>query len=220
MEKLLKFAFKSLLRIKNYRTNIVESAEEEATIISFSNEILSSEGYPSDYLQILKRYYPNSVTFAVYHKEQLIGSLRLLDPRGPCRILDFWNIDFPTNTSLSEFREMGALVVAPNYRGKSRLPITALLEIAYNYSKKNNINYWFASSYQEKFEKFKLMNPSCQIMRISEPTPHQIAYRERYVEFFSSTQNAVLFFFDLNGASYSHQFKRMLNRKFKRSVKE
>lgn len=194
---------------------MVQSFKEEAQVIDFTNSILASEGYPDDYLNLLPRYYSNSVLFVVYHKDKLIGALRLFEATKPCRILDFWNVTFPNDIPISEYREMGSLVIDERYRGKSRWAMTALLDISYKYSKQNGVNWWFASAYHSKFQKFKMMNPSCKIMEISEPNEHQLKYRETYSDFFDKAKTAVIFVFNLEGVSYSHQFKRILRKKLK-----
>ncbi len=216
MERVLKRVLKAILWLNGYATKQVVSEEEDAEVIAFSNAILAEEGYPDDYLKMLERYIKNSVAFTVKYKGNLIGCLRLIDPAGPCRILDFWNIVFPEYVSVLQAREMGSLVIDKAHRGRSRWPMTALLDIAYDYSGKNNINWWFASAYRVKFEKFKTMNPSCTILEMAPPTKHQLEYRERYFDFFDKAKTAVIFVFNLEGASYLHQFKRILKQKFKR----
>lgn len=216
LENVLKLVLRILLRLKGYRTHIVKSSEEEIRTINFTNSILSSEGYPEGYLKMLTRYYNNSVVFVIYHKHKLVGSLRLFDPTEPSRILDFWNVSFPSNIRRSEYREMGSLVIDRNYRGRSRWAMTGLLNIVYDYSRKNGVKYWLASAYQAKFSRFKRMNPSCRIMETLEPTESQLAYREHYSDFFDEAKAAIVFVFHLNGASYLRQFKRIVNKKFKK----
>lgn len=195
--------------------NVIESTEEKNHVIAFANAILLEEGYPENYLSMLHRYYDNSVTFAIYHKKKLIGSLRLIDPIGPCRILDFWNVKFPSDVTPSKSREMGSLAIDKQYRGKSRWPMTALLEIAADYSKQHDIKWWFASAFYNKYEKFKIMNPSCRLMEVCKPEKHQLKNRRIYSEFFDEAKSAKIFIFNLNDASYTHQFKRILKQKIK-----
>lgn len=216
MEKVLKRVLKLILWLNGYTTSQVTNAKEDAEVIAFCNAILAEEGYPDNYLKMLDRYTKNSVAFTVRYKGRLIGCLRLIDPAGPCRILDFWNVVFPENVAVLQAREMGSLVIAKAYRGKSRWPITALLDTAYSYSGEHQINWWFASAYQEKFEKFKTMNPSCTVLEMAPPTQHHLEFRERYFDFFDKAKIAVIFVFNLEGASYLHQFKRILKQKFKR----
>ena len=215
MESLLKLIFRRILRAKGFRVVQVSSIEEEQKVAAFARQIQSQEGYPDHYLNMLYKYYDNCVTFAVYHKEELIGSLRLIDPNGPCRILDFWHIEFPKDVPLSEFREIGSLVINKDYRGKSRWPMTALLEGAYHYSRDNGIKWWFASANQDKYQKFKKMNPSCVILEKLTPTEHQLTNRTRYRDFFDKAKTSVVFGYSLDDAKYSKQFKRILKKKFK-----
>ena len=215
MESLLKLIFRRILRAKGYTVNLVSSEKEEKKVMEFARRIQSQEGYPEHYLNMLYKYYDNSVTFVVYHHEELIGSLRLVDPNGPCRILDFWHIDFPKGVELSEFREIGSLVINKHYRGKSRWAMTALLEGAYHYSRENGIKWWFASANQDKYQKFKKMNPSCVILEKLTPTEHQLANRTRYRDFFDKAKTSVVFGYSLDDAKYSKQFKRILKKKFK-----
>lgn len=220
METLFKQILRIFLRLRGYKFHLVQSKEEQNKVNAFAKAILTEEAYPENYLKLLDRYDDNAETFAIYHKKRLIGSMRLISPEGPCRILDFWNVKFPDDTEASKSREMGSLVIDKRYRGKSRWPIIALLDIAYEYSQKQGIKWWFASALQDKFEKFKTMNPSCSIMETSEPTEHQLNYRTQYPEYFYEYEAPVIFIFNLSGASYTYQFKRILYKKLglKKSV--
>ena len=213
MEALLQSIFSVVLYLKGYRVHQVHAAEEEAQN-AFANKLMQEEGYAANYLELMPRYYANSAAFALYYHGALVGTMRLIDPSaGPCRILDFWNVQFPPSTPLHEYREMGALAIAKEHRGKSRWAMTALLHIANLYSKKQGIRWWFASAYADKFEKFKRMNPMCIELECDAPTAHHHTFRKRYASYFDVPEPVYIFAFNLKGASYAHQFQRTLFRK-------
>jgi hypothetical protein len=167
------------------------------------------QGYPDEYLELLKRYYDNSVLFVVRHKGTLVGTLRLIDPGCPCRITDFWNIEFPGDVKLSE------MSVDKQHRGKSKLPVTALLEVAYNHSLNNGIKWWFANALETDYHKFKKMNPSCRLLNQLDTTEDHQRFRGKYPAYYKLAKSSLFFVFSLNRVSYSHEFKRILRKKFR-----
>ena len=176
---------------------------------------MREEGYDDQYLKMIEQYFPGSVLFIVRHRGELIGAARLLNPEISCRVMDFWNLDYPNHVDFKELRELGMLAVDKRYRGKSRLPITGLIEVGYQYSLKNGIRWWLSSATRKKFEKFRTMNASCRELDKLPPTDRQHKFQSVYSEFFDSFDTkTVLFIFDLNHASYSAQLKRMIQRKF------
>ena len=213
MDKLFKVIFRMMMRLKGYKIYIVESENEEAEIISFSARLFLEEGYAEEYIPLLERYYENSVLFAVRHKGNLIAATRLIDPRGNCRINDFWNVKIPDDVDVSELRELGMMVIDKKYRGKSRIPFSGMLDRAFEYSNQNGIKCWHSSAYEEKYLKFRKMNPSCRILEKLEPEEQQLKFRKDYADYFKQANPALIFVFNLKAASYSNHVKRVVKRK-------
>lgn len=217
MERFLKMILKLMFKIKGYQFYQVQSQEENAEAIAFGAKLLQIEGYDDAYIEMIQRYFPKSELFIARHRGQLIGAVRLLNPEVSCRIMDFWNLDYPKEVDMKRLRELGMLAVDKKYRGKSRLPITGLIEIAYQYSLKNGIRWWIASSTEKKYEKFKAINPNTRILNRLNPTARQQDFQSKYAAFFDAFDpHTVLFLSDLKDGSYTQQIKRMIQRKLRR----
>ncbi|MEM6298425.1 MAG: hypothetical protein AAF740_07030 [Bacteroidota bacterium] len=214
MDQLLGTIFRIVIWMEKYRVYQVTSQEEQSEVYAFATRVFAEKGYPTQNAEVLDHYTDKAALFVVRHRGQIVATMRLIDTENNCRLQDFWNVRLPEGVSIDRVRELGTMAVAKSHRGKSRIPIMDLLEIAVRYSKKNGIKWWCASAEEKDYYKFRRFNPNCQLLEKLPLTEHQREFRARHAQYFdTSCAHVWLFIFTLEKGLYLRNIKQMLTRK-------
>ncbi|MEM6299992.1 MAG: hypothetical protein AAF740_14995 [Bacteroidota bacterium] len=216
MDYIIRIFFRAFFLIRGYRTYRVTTADEQAEINAFILKIFREDSSQS--AKLMERYADTSALFVMRHHGQPIAAMRLMNPDEDCQMQDFWNLRLPEGVLPHRVRELGAMAVAKSYRGKSRLPMQGLLDVALQFSRSQGVDWWYASAMQNDYEKFRQFNPNCRELEELPLTPHQEQFRQEYATHFSrSHKNSVLFLFGLGEGLYLANIKRILAYKLQKS---
>jgi len=205
---------KRLWAHNGYEFRIARTEQEIAAANKLRESIYSSVGYSSDSSDLHDKYDSHSVIFVCYYRNQMVGTLRLVDGSN-CPTFALFNVNLPENVQIQETLELGGLAVERSHRGKGSAILIGLLNAAYRYSRANDVASWLVFSCKRQYRLFKGINEGCEILEQHPTEPFHLKNREVIGSYFEKQGgNLQVYVFDLTKVSYYQNIKRVVQRGF------
>ena len=131
------FIFDILSFFKGYRFEQVASEEESRA----ADRLYDADGFdfPDNLLPEVRKYNTGARCFIAYYKGELVGVVRLADPKVVNRAYDHYGVDLEC-----EHNEIQNLVVKKEHRDSTQFVMLGLVKEMYVYSVRNAVKTWSA----------------------------------------------------------------------------
>lgn len=217
-------ALRTLNRTIGYQTKIADTEEARLAACALRRKIYWNDLHSSNHnepLEQLDRYDQASSIMTAFHKDQLIGTVRLMD-RSQCSLIeDIVEIDLPPSLQSVDLFEFSGLAIHPDHRGEGRFALIGLLELAYRHSLEQQRSQWLCLFHNKRFRAFTSVFPDLQELPIRlRPEVQAPAYISQRVV--PRLDEYKCFLVDLRRASYTKNILGMLRsmKQRKRSVRQ
>ena len=206
--------------LKGYEFRIARTEQEIAGANKLRESIYSCAGYSSDLSDYHDKYDSHSVIFVCYYRNEMVGTLRLIDASS-CPTFAQFNVNLPEHVHIQETLELGGLAIERSHRGKGNAILIGMLNIAYSYSRANNVVWLLCLSGKRQYRLFKKISESCEILEQHPPDPCHLKNHELFKSCSEEQRgNSQAYVFDLTKVSYYQNIKRVAQKGFFKSKRK
>jgi len=155
------------------------------------------------------RYDRGAHHIVALHRGRLVGTARLVHSHAASVILDTAEVELPAGVKLSETFEFGGLAISEHHRGRGRIAMLGMLDLAYRYSLGQGRTYWFCLFHRRQMRAFTAFHDRIieldALLREDHRLPGYLAARivRRWTHY-------ACVLIDLRGASYVRNLQSML----------
>ena len=206
----LRLYLKWMFRLSGIKVKIAKTEREMQDIYKLRYRVYKNVGYidPKNYPggTFKDPYDKYSVNFLAYYKGKPAGIVRLVkDSELGYTLEKYYNTQLPLKGS--EAVEVSRLAVDKKHRGGRRRVVLALLRSAFEWSKQNNIRYWYMFMPPKLAEAFEELGAIFRPLPQNKLTEENKKARQLLLGYFEKTK-ARLYYLDIEELNNNlHQMK-------------
>jgi len=167
------------LKCNFYSFRLASSSDDLRKVASLRYKIYKENRYISDEVassgEWMDAYDTYSVSFLALRHGVPIGSLRLVLGSGDLPVEHYFNITL--SSKRAEIAEPSRLVIEKNERGGKRLILFGLGYLAYKYSKKSGIKFWYGTLPSKLSGSFRKLGLNFELIDEMAPTAQNLRHR-------------------------------------------